>query len=77
MPRHTDNTILNEFKSRASSRHEKFNGRMKRFPILSGEVYRHGGGGERGRELFGKVVFAVAVICQFEMDLNKHMKKFV
>lgn len=73
MPRHTDNQELGKFKSRARSRHEKFNGRMKRFSILSGDEFRHGGGGEEGRGLYGKVVFAVAVICQFEMDLGSKL----
>ena len=73
MQRPTDNKELNEFKSRARSRHEKFNGRMKRWSILSGDTFRHGGGGEEGRALFGKAVFAVAVICQFEMDLGSKL----
>mmetsp|Transcript_32424 Transcript_32424/g.78749 ORF Transcript_32424/g.78749 Transcript_32424/m.78749 type:complete len:218 (+) Transcript_32424:1634-2287(+) len=55
MPRTTDNKELTEFKSRARSRHEIFNGRVKRFAITSGEEFRHGGGGEKGhRELYGK-----------------------
>ena len=69
MPRHTDNPELSEFKSRGRSRHEKFNGRMKRFAIMDA-LFRHGGGGEQARSLYGKVVRAVAVICQIEMDLG-------
>jgi hypothetical protein len=35
---------------------------------LSGAYFRHGGGGDKGREFMGMVVEAICVIAQYQMD---------
>jgi hypothetical protein len=73
MPRSTDSALLNNFKSRARARQECFNGRMKKFAVLSGEYFRHGGGADKGREFYGIVIEAVVVILQYQMDNGREL----
>lgn len=57
-----DTPAVKEFKRRARSRQESFFAKMKVFSVLKDE-FRHG-------DAFHKTVFhAVAVICQFEIEL--------
>jgi hypothetical protein len=73
LPRPTDSKRLNNFKSRARSRHETFNGRMKDFASLSGQYFRHGGGGADGRKFYGEVIVAIIVILQYQMDNGREL----
>jgi hypothetical protein len=59
-----DNDEVKQFKSRALKRHERFNGLLKQFAILDGR-YRH-----RGPENFAVCFEAVAVICQYRLELE-------
>ena len=68
LPSQTDSVRLHRFKTRARARHESFNGRLKKFSILSGEKWRHGKGAEPGRTYFGIVITAVVIIIQYQMD---------
>jgi hypothetical protein len=68
LPSATDSQELANFKARARCRHETFNSRLKAFACLSGAYFRHGGGGDKGREFMGMVVEAVCVIAQYQMD---------
>ena len=67
LPNSHDCEEVREFKGRALARHEKFNGRMKRFAVLSG-TFRHGGLGQKTFEKHQICFDAVAVICQYEME---------
>jgi hypothetical protein len=60
-----DDPEVAKFKSRALKRHEVFNGLLKHFQILDGR-FRN-----RGPEKFGSCFEAVAVICQYRMELEK------
>jgi len=67
-PRATDSKELHNFKARALSRHETFNGRVKRYASVSGQYFRHGGGADPGRDYYGAVITAIIVILQYDMD---------
>jgi hypothetical protein len=58
---------------RARCRHETFNAHLKKFESLSGALFRHGGGGDAGREFFGIVIVAVCVIVQYQMDNGREL----
>jgi hypothetical protein len=58
-----DSDVVRRFKSRARSRHENFNGRLKRFKCLF-EQFRHG----IHNGLHNLCFDAVLVICQYEME---------
>jgi DDE superfamily endonuclease len=61
-PRSSDPRELRKFKSRARSRHERFNGMVKSFDCIA-ERFRHG-------IHCHKIVFeAVCVICQYQVEL--------
>jgi hypothetical protein len=62
-PNSHDSRPIKKFKSRALKRHEKFNGRMKVFNSLSGR-FRHGAARCKS------CVEAVAVICQYDLELG-------
>ena len=69
--KHIDPEDLYDFKNRALARHEKFNGRIKEYKVLS-ERFRHRGARGVGIMDTHKSVFeAVCVIVQYEMD-NGH-----
>jgi hypothetical protein len=68
LPSVTDSQELANFKARARCRHETFNSRLKTFACLSGAYFRHGGGGDEGREFMGMVVEAMCVIVHYQMD---------
>jgi hypothetical protein len=59
-----DDEDVREFKRRALLRHEKFNGLLKQFDVLDSR-YRHLSG-----EKFGSCFEAVAVICQYRIELE-------
>jgi len=56
-----DTKEVASFKKRARARHENFNGRLKRFKILS-ERFRH------NHTKHGIVFEAICVICQYDME---------
>jgi hypothetical protein len=60
-PNSHDSKEANKFKSRASKRHEKFNGMTKNFDCLSGR-FRH------SVDRFKSCFEAVCVICQYQME---------
>jgi hypothetical protein len=64
-----DTAEVKTFKNRALSRHESFNGRLKRFQALSG-CFRnqHNHDGETPHDLHKTVFEAVCVIVQYEME---------
>jgi hypothetical protein len=45
-----------------------FGARLLGFAYMSGAFFRHGGGGDEGREFMGMVVEAICVIVQYQMD---------
>ena len=59
-----DSPEVKKFKSRALKRHEGFNGLLKQFAILDGR-FRN-----RGPEKFSICFEAVAVICQYRLELE-------
>ena len=59
-----DSHEVKRFKSRALKRHERFNGLLKQFAILDG-CYQH-----KGSEKFAACFEAVAVICQYRLELE-------
>ena len=61
IPSSQDSNEVRDFKARALSRHETFNGRMKNFDCLA-EVFRHGI--EKHQQCFD----AVVVICQLQLE---------
>jgi len=61
-----DSPSVAMFKSRALLRQEKFNGRMKTYESLSSR-FRH------GEDKFKSLFEAIAVLCQYEMDLGLPM----
>ena len=61
-PNSHDSEELRTFKARAKMRQESFNKRMKRFKCLDGK-FRH------GRDRHQSCFEAIAVTCQYEMEL--------
>lgn len=59
-----DSDEVKKFKSRALKRHERFNGLLKQFAVLDGR-FRN-----RGPEKFSICFEAVAVICQYRLELE-------
>ena len=66
LPNSKDGVRLKNFKSRARLRHETFNGRIKKFNILT-EVFRH------GIEKHQYAFQAVCVIAQYQMDIGSQL----
>ena len=62
-PNNHDAKPVNLFKSRALRRHEKFNGMIKQFDCLKGR-FRH------SAERFAQCVEAVAVVCQYKLEMG-------
>ena len=46
---------------------------MKKFGVLSGQYFRHSGGGESGRDFYGDVIEAIVVILQYQMDNGREL----
>ena len=59
-----DNDVTKRLKSRAQMRHEKFNGMMKEYNVLS-QQFRHP---SPENEKFAMCFEAVAVICQYRLE---------
>jgi DDE superfamily endonuclease len=59
-----DSEEVKKFKSRALKRHERFNSLLKQFAVLDGR-FRN-----RGPEKFAACFEAVAVICQYRIELE-------
>ena len=59
-----DSDEVKKFKSRALKRHESFNALLKQYAVLDGR-FRH-----RGPEKFATCFEAVAVICQYRLELE-------
>ena len=73
IPSSHDGQDVRDFKSRALSRHETFNGRLKNFTVLD-ERFRHGHDRKQEDDMVRKhqaCFFACAVLVQVEMDLGK------
>lgn len=64
-PNDFDPPVLKGFKKRARARHETFNGRIKRFAILT-ERFRHRTNDDL--KYHKKVFEACVIICQFEIE---------
>lgn len=60
-PEELDSQALKNFKSRARQRHETFNGRLKKFQVLS-DTFRH------GQDKHKLAFEAVCVIAQYKME---------
>jgi hypothetical protein len=60
-PNSHDSKSVAMFKSRASKRHENFNGMMKEFDVLAGR-FRH------DEEKFKEAFEATAVVCQYKLE---------
>jgi hypothetical protein len=59
-----DTAEVKKFKSRALRRHEVFNGMLKHFQVLDGR-FRH-----QGADKFATCLEAVAVVCQYRLELE-------
>ena len=67
VPNDFDPPSLKNFKKRARARHETFNGRLKRFQVLT-DRFCHG---TKDEMKYHKLVFeACVIICQFEIETD-------
>jgi len=67
LPNSHDVEEVRELKGRALARHEKFNGQLKNFAILSGK-FRHGLEKDQMLEKHQMAFEAVTVICQHQLE---------